>query len=359
MAGDSIALVQPVQQVAVPAALRAERPVRRIGRLAAERAGISFGRFWTCPADMARPGLGSKTASPPVRRASSASQAGLAFSCRMTRGAAWSATLPCSRPARRSKARAAAAPGSARRISGMRGPDPAADDLQEAEAVHRRPLERLGKDGVDRRRARPAVCRAARWAGRCRSSRRCRSAGSPAPPPRRRPRRAPPGGGCRPRRTGSWPGVRLMRSAPPAKAISPVAASSSSSDQPAASNRSAAVRRRRPAGPLGEARARAERQVGRAQPGRLGPAGLGDRPRATISARKAAPSLTCGAARPPPRRRPPAVAMPAMLTSFASTTAPARRPGQLDLRLEDARRPRPGSRDSRRSLPRRATQPSG
>ena len=40
---NAIALVQPLQKVSILAALRAEGPVGRIGRLAAERAGISFG----------------------------------------------------------------------------------------------------------------------------------------------------------------------------------------------------------------------------------------------------------------------------------------------------------------------------
>ena len=59
------------------------------GRSACRRAGRrQLWMGWACPSDMARPGLGNKTTSPPVRRASSASHKGFARSWRMSRGAA-------------------------------------------------------------------------------------------------------------------------------------------------------------------------------------------------------------------------------------------------------------------------------
>ena len=101
-----------------------------------------------------------------------------------------------------------------------------AHDLNEAEAVHGRPLEGLRQDCVDsRRRSLAAAPFPQGSADRCRSIRRCRDEGSPGQPPRPLPWPVLPGASARQRRSGSLPasarpaahllGSGRCRSAPP------------------------------------------------------------------------------------------------------------------------------------------------
>ena len=116
---------------------------------------------------------------------------------------------------------------------------PRPHDLQEAEAVDCGALERVGEDRVDGGADGGALFLALRRsAGRCRSSRRCRGAGSPAPPLLRRPSPARPAASVPSTSIRVMAGVGETRKAPPAKATMPLRASSSKSDQPASSSRS-------------------------------------------------------------------------------------------------------------------------
>ena len=72
---DAITFAQPLQQVAILAAAAAERLVRGIGGIAAERAAIGLGHDW-------------KEMGTPVRRDNSAIRSGCAASQAATRGPA-------------------------------------------------------------------------------------------------------------------------------------------------------------------------------------------------------------------------------------------------------------------------------
>ena len=276
-AGDAIAVAEPVQKVAVAAALRAERLVRRARGLAAQGAGLSLGGsghgrpIWRGRARQARPRR-RRSGAP-----AAASQSGRDSSAAITLGAAWIATAPRSRPARRSKARAAAPTGSARSSSASEG-------RARRRTIWRKPkpLTAVRSNGCGRiaSTARAAACRPSRGkVGRSMPI-------EPAMPKRRIARAAAAAPACA-RAAGGRPpstsnrvmaGVRLIRSAPPSKAISPVAASSSSSDQPACSNRSGPEAGSGAGLPIRSSRlgpARNGRSVG-ARLGRLGPARLGD-----------------------------------------------------------------------------------
>ena len=291
-AGHAIAVAEPVQQVAVAAALAAERLVRGVGGLAAERAGVRGGfrharpiwRGRARPARRPRRRCGAR-----ARRASRLADAGDHRRRGVERRAARSAA-----PAWRSSARAAAPAGSAWRISGMRRPLAAADDLQEAEAVDRGALERLRQDRVDRRRrGLPPVARQGRQVDAD------RAADAEAPDRARRRRGARLGqrrraAGRRRRRTGSWPGSgssaarrrrRRSRRSPPPRAAR-------TSPPPRTGPGRVAGSGVRPADPLGEARARraAAASVGRSLGG-LGRPGSGIASR-TTSAWKSPPSVT-------------------------------------------------------------------
>ena len=89
-----------------------------------------------------------------------------------------------SNAARRSRARASN-PARSWASSNKRGMTPRADDLHEAEAVHRGAFERFGQRSVDRiaERLARSTCRRP-WAGRSRSIRQCRADGSCAAAPR-------------------------------------------------------------------------------------------------------------------------------------------------------------------------------
>ena len=121
----------------------------------------------------------------------------------------------------------------------QRGTAARADDLEEAEAVDRGPLERLRQDRVDRLGRRPGArpCRR-RSAGRCRSSRRCRGGGSRAAAAAAPASASSSGASVPSTSIRVIAGVGEMRSSPPAKATMPLRASSSRSDQPAASSSS-------------------------------------------------------------------------------------------------------------------------
>ncbi len=257
---------------------------------------------------------------PPVRRASSSSQRRLLR--RAARRIRAGNQLWCRRPGggdalhRAGARRAPRHPiGSARSSSGSEGARPAPHDLQEAEAVDRGALERLGQRCVDRRRPPPCAPPCPRASGNpCRSIRRCRAAGSPRPtacaaPDRQRLQR------------GGWPstsnkGHRRAWATGAARRRERRSrrsrASSSTSDQPASSSASRLVRAQR-----------AHRKPGRGDPGQQ--VGAGARCGAWLG-RHGLGAAWRGRARGSPRARSRRVsAAPWVMPAGSGSTAPRRR----------------------------------
>jgi len=83
-AGDSVGIREPARQIAVLAALRAERVELRCTRLATDGAGLGCGeghdeRSWAFAASIARAGSTAISTTRPVRRANSSSHSGLSL----------------------------------------------------------------------------------------------------------------------------------------------------------------------------------------------------------------------------------------------------------------------------------------
>ena len=264
------------------------------------------------------------------------------------------------RSARRSSARAAAPAGSAWSISGS-------DGRSRRRTIWRKPkpLTAVRSNGCGRiaSTAAAAACRLVARQGRkvdADRAARCRSADRP-----RRRRRA--GLGERGRRQaavdveqghrrrqahperaageGDLAGRRLLEQLGPARLLEPVGAVAASGADCRSARRGSARR-----GAAGRSRAPWRAWAGRA-PG--SPRGRSRRETRAPSVRPAA------AARRSPRVPSSSVATPAMCGQPGRDDGAGAQARAARSRLRGSRRPRPGSRDSRRSLPRRATQPSG